>query len=590
MGVVFSSTKPLLPPFESFTRWQVSHILDLMKKFMKRQKCYGYNIDKDLFEKLFAVPPASIQASLLEDKGSGEGEEKGLSANSSAPNVLALWALFGGKSGEYDVKANMLDICAGIIVVCNSPFKKKMKALFELFDFEEGGLLDRRNLSTMVKACKSGMSKMTGEAESRDVDCDEFIFHNWKPLDAIIKVKQCDVEKFTAFACICKDVVHLFSRFRTVVEQNPDTDFSVSTRTGDLGALAHKGKRDKVGIKQLKNDQKTVKNLKHLFDQLDSEGQGLVTIENIRKRNFQKSSDANLFRDVVVMLQDVPLTTRDRENKEVPTSISFKELLLNYAFKDCTFQEKDQLEKWVPLQVTEEVILKIQRIFDRLDEDFKGKVKLSVCIDALRETDFKNFISEMPPVPFLPPGKKKEDPLTFKELCYVLFAASHKPQHKKIMPNIKNSKLLSDSQQKDLLALFNKYDTEGHGYVPLTKLKRSMQENSVTSGLNLTDKEISAMFKDVEVDQAGNVSLHAFQFFYRDVWDSYINFDIDCLKTSFHDSSSGIDDRRGSANDLAKHSKAVMHPLNQGINSHLSEEEKNAQDAADTKSEVFIDC
>jgi Ca2+-binding EF-hand superfamily protein len=36
------------------------------------------------------------------------------------------------------------------------------------------------------------------------------------------------------------------------------------------------------------------------------------------------------------------------------------------------------------LEVTEEVIGRIQRIFDRFDDDFKGKVKLPAFIEALK--------------------------------------------------------------------------------------------------------------------------------------------------------------------------------------------------------------
>jgi len=253
---------------------------------------------------------------------------------------------------------------------------------------------------------------------------------------------------------------------------------------------------------------------------LDVDGSGLVNLEVLRRP--KKYSDPFLLRDITPAFQQY----NPKHNEK---AISFSEFL-DVLYADLTDQQRKLMHSWVPKPINKEMVKDIQRTFDRLDTDFTGKVKMWKIVKALSKNEqYKSYIE---PYQRLRPNKL-DVAISIRELLQALFKKTHSRDMKKILGWAKPSKLLNEIQQTELFHLFSTYDKNNDGTIELHELRQRLRNRG------LTLSEINSMFSDVDVNDDGRISLQEFQIFYRDIWDTYVNFDIDCSRYNFDHRSNG---------------------------------------------------
>lgn len=336
-----------------------------------------------------------------------------------------------------------------------------------------------------------------------------------------------------------------------------------------------------------KNTHREVMHLKKLFDDMDIDSSGLLSVEYLRRP--KKYTEAFLIRDVTAVFQEwkgfggangngsasgAQGSGQNRgggggggsgsDGSSHRAEVSFSELL-DVLYTDLTPSQHALLHSWVPAPVNKEKVRAIQRVFDRLDTEFTGRVKFAkVMAYAFRNgntagggggsggsdgsvpppglggsaASTAELQALMEPFVRLRPHRL-EIAVTIRELLTALFNRTHSKQLRKILSWSKPSKLLTIEQQAELQRLFQQYDTDNEGRFPAAQLRAHL----VARGL--PDAEVDKMMEDIVMEYSAPaptagaepsaapqqpqamITLQEFQLFYRSFWDSYVNFQLE---------------------------------------------------------------
>jgi hypothetical protein len=122
MGAILNSSheNPLLPEFQYFRFYDLSHVGGIWKLFMKKQHSFGYNMDSKLFAQVIGATPASVvgdvqqarddekQLSIINSNNNSNGfnnedyvDGGRRSPTLKIPDSETLYTLFLGRSGMF---------------------------------------------------------------------------------------------------------------------------------------------------------------------------------------------------------------------------------------------------------------------------------------------------------------------------------------------------------------------------------------------------------------------------------------------------------------------------------------------------------
>jgi hypothetical protein len=130
-----------------------------------------------------------------------------------------------------------------------------------------------------------------------------------------------------------------------------------------------------------------------------------------------------------------------------------------------------------------------------LDTEFTGKVKFIKIMQEFQRNHAGNEVFQKLIEPFSRwRPHRVEVPVDIRGLLTALFNRTHTKQLKKIIAWSKPSKLLTQEQQQELLALFHQYDARNEGRFPVRILRQHLLDRGLPAA------EVERMLAEIEVE------------------------------------------------------------------------------------------
>lgn len=366
----------------------------------------------------------------------------------------------------------MLQIFSSLIVCSYATFGEKVRALFDLFDFNNDKVITKDEMTILIKSTLNGICRLTGVNIPASNTLTQIATLAFKTADSQHqKDNQVNPQEFMAWCSSTRHVVNILTRYNTsdgelvkkniplasADEQNsltktkpplpspsPASSSSSSSSSSSASTSSPNNPNRRKSLDgQLQNLSPPVFPILNFIDEIrqlydifsivdnNNNKKGHVTINEFS--SFLKTS--NLWKDSKGEDKKVPVfRTLDDHKHTSAITLKFKDVLRTF-YMDAT---KSDIERMISLSVytpvPESIVKKISSIFLDCDREFNGTVKFDSMLAILSPSPKLNAFTPVPnlPRPRTLVGEGAEATITLHDLLAFLFDKTHKNQMEQV--------------------------------------------------------------------------------------------------------------------------------------------------------------
>lgn len=496
----FLEKATLLETFSTWTHVNPNQIRSIARKFEQQQTGFGWNIERETYMSLFQPR--------LRYKGEQE---------------WAIWNPSGSGNAE------VLEAVAALTVISRGTFAEKVKLMFDLFDADTDNCLNKQECITMFTTVIPGLCKIMGLAPvspamlntlgqkvfvkaSEVKETDTYAKHT-RPskLPRERGVREVSRFQFGEWVRVNAEIVNVMCMYGTtdkedaVAQLRRETEHEKATEQA-LKKVAMNEQSKRLQIKKILavNDSKNftyrlkdVRQLKRIFDEIDLDQSGEITIGEL----------ASALKTNPHMLEGGFLKLLDKDGDG---TITFMELLSS-VYPTAT---QDQLATMsydvTPPRIKKDTVVELSKIFiARATDESLSQCRLCDLIQAC-ESDPETLLARC--VRDVAVAKKKSSQkVDFTEFLELVFGVSHLYQFDDIVSWRQQCAIdmISQKQRLEMQQLWGMYDAGNTGCVVVAEMRQKLQEREATG--------VEQLIMGMDVDGDGTVTFEEFVRYYAAV-------------------------------------------------------------------------